>query len=98
VKLFLVHCGHYDVEVGDGIFEFHTNFLVAAEDFQGARARAKELPPFKSKRMHVDGIQEIEAVDGFRVELIPDSALHGESIVKSHRHRDLAPPKPAAPI
>lgn len=94
MKLYLVHCGFYDADLCDAIYESHVNFLVAAENFEDARGRAKLLPDFQKKRMHVDGVQEIEAVDGFRVEMKPDESLGGQTIVKSSRHRDLAP-KPA---
>ena len=91
MKLFLVHCGFYDLETGDGIYESHVNLLVAAEDFTGAGAAAKNLPQFIAKRMHVDGLQEIEAVAGYRIALKSDAALDGQTILHSLRHRDLAP-------
>ncbi len=96
MKLYLVHCGFYDLEVCDGIYESHVNLLVAAESFEDARSRAKENPVFNSKRMHVDGLQEIEAIDGYRVSLMADASLNGSSRVLSSRHRDLAT-KPAVP-
>jgi hypothetical protein len=91
MKLFLVHCGFYDLGLADGIYESHTNFMVAAEDFEDARKRAKLINVFAEKRMHVDGLQEIEAVDGHRINLLLDAGLEGQSIIKSSRHRDLAP-------
>lgn len=94
MKLFLVHCGFYDNDLCDGIYESHVNFFVAAESFEDARLRAKQLPEFRSKRMHVDGVQEIQAAQGFRVTLAQDVALNGESAIINHKHRDLAP-KPA---
>ena len=97
MKLFLVHCGFYSSDVGDGIYESHVNFFVAAEDFSDARTKAKNLEDFKKFRMHVDGIQELRAVDGFRISLEADSAFEGRSEIVSHRHRDLAAkPTPTA--
>ncbi len=93
MNLYLVHCGFYDNEISDGIYESHTNFFVAAEDFAGARKRAKELDTFKNKRMHVDGIQEIIAVDGWELSLEENEGLEGETIVQNFKHRDLAPKK-----
>ena len=90
-KLFLVHCGFYDADLCDGIYESHVNFFVVAEDFQAARLKAKELAEFKGKRMHVDGLQEIEAVGGHRVRLEADASLGGANLVHSLKHRDLAP-------
>lgn len=94
LKLYLVHCGFYDLELMDGLYESHVNFMVAAKDFEDARARARLNPDFQKKKMHVDGLQEIEAIEGCRVHLEPDSTLNGATLVKSNRHRDLAP-KPA---
>ena len=95
MKLFLVHCGFYENDIADGIYESHANFFVVASDFAEARLKAKELPEFQARRMHVDGLQEIEAVAGHRVTLIEDTALAGQSLLKSHKHRDLAPTKPS---
>ncbi len=92
-SLFLVHCGFYDLELSDGIYESHVNFFVVADDFDDAKARAKELPEYKARRMHVDGLQRIDAVQGFRVVLKPDAGLRGETQVLGNRHRDLAPKK-----
>lgn len=69
MKLYLVHTGFYHEVAGGGIYELHTNLFVAARSFDDARARAKALPEFKAKKMHIDGMQEIEQVDGYRVEL-----------------------------
>lgn len=91
LKLFLVHCGFYDESLFEGVYESHVNFFVAAEDFAEARAKAKLYPDFRAKKMHVDGLQRIDVVDGCRVELRPDDRLRGANAVVSHRHRDLAP-------
>ncbi len=91
MKLYLIHCGFYDGEVFDGVYESHVNFFVAAESFEDARAKAKLNPVFHGKRMHVDGLQEISAVDGHRVVLEKDAALGGAGRVVGSRHRDLAP-------
>lgn len=90
MKLFLVHCGFYDSALCDGIYESHANFLVAATDFADARTRAKELPEYKAHRMHVDGVQEIQAVSGHTVELNENPQLAGKTVLLSQRHRDLA--------
>ena len=97
MKLFLVHCGFYDPEVCDGLYEGHVNYFVAAESFDDARAKAKLIPEFVAKRMHVDGLQEVEAVGGYRVQLDEVADLRGETVIRNHRHRDLAP-KPAASL
>ncbi len=97
LKLFLIHCGFYDSEVLDGNYESHVNFFVAASSFEEARTLAKALPDFQRKRMHVDGMQEIQAVQGCRVSLQVDAALAGQTVVVSNKHRELAPPRPPAP-
>ena len=90
MKLYLVHCGFYDLGLCDGLYEGHVNFFVAAESFEDARVKAKLIPEFKSKKMHVDGVQEVSAVGGHRITLDLDVELNGETVVVSHRHRDLA--------
>lgn len=91
MKLFLVHCGFYDQDLCDGVYESHVNFFVAADSFETARAKAKQLPAVQAKRMHVDGLQEITAVDGYRLHLQEDATLQGQTVVISSRHRELAP-------
>lgn len=92
MKLYLVHCGFYDPALADGIYESHTNFFVAASSFEDARVRVKEVEGFKERKMHVDGVQEINVVNGHRVTLTRDSLLaETETQVMSSRHRDLAP-------
>jgi len=93
LQLYLVHCGYYDTEVLDGVYESHVNFVVAATSFEDARARVRQEPDFVRKKMHVDGLQRIEAAQGYRVVLEADPALQGRSLVQSSRHRDLAPKK-----
>jgi hypothetical protein len=93
MKLYLVHCGYYDPQVSDAVYESHVNFMVAAESFEDARARVKTEPEFLKMKMHVDGLQLIEAAQGYRVDLVSDPALEGRSRVMSSRHRDLAPKK-----
>ncbi len=90
MNLYLVHCGFYDTEVADGIYESHVNFFVAAESFDDAKLKAKQLPEYKHKRMHVDGLQEIQAVNGFKITLKKDASLNEESLLLNMKHRDLA--------
>ena len=96
-KLYLVHCGFYDLELCHGIYESHVNFFVAADSFEDARVQVKTVPEFVSKKMHVDGLQEITAVMGKRLILEEDASLQGATQVTSSRHRDLAPKPAAAP-
>ena len=82
MHLYLVHCGFYDLDLCDGVYESHINLFVLAESFDDARAKAKLHPVLELKKMHVEGLQKIEAEF--------DPALNGETRLKSHRHRDLA--------
>ncbi len=91
MKLYLVHCGFYDQALCEGLYESHVNFFVAAETFEGARARVRLIPEFRAKKMHVDGLQEISAVEGHRIRLEHAAELGGATEVMSSRQRDLAP-------
>lgn len=68
MKLFLVHAGYYDSEIG--IYELHTNFLIAATDVCKVKAAMEDKMIFKKKNMHIDAVQEIEAIDGYDITLI----------------------------
>ncbi len=94
MKLYLIHCGFYDPDLCDGLYEGHANFFIVAESFDDARANAKLLPEFMAKKMHVDGIQEVVAVGGYRVRLEVVEEFQGKTIVVNQRHRDLAPKPP----
>ena len=43
MKLYMVHVGYYDLENGEGIYESHKNFFVAAQDAKEAKAKTFEL-------------------------------------------------------
>lgn len=89
MKLFLIHCGYYDEEISNGIYEFHVNIPVVAEDVELAKAKVRHNPIFKSKKMHVDGIQEIETVDGYEIQLSQLTKSDAGTRILSHQHRDL---------
>lgn len=67
MKLYLAHVGFYDPQLG--IYELHTNFLVAAEDAKAAKEAVKNKEIFIQKKMHIDGMQEIKQVDGYSIKL-----------------------------
>ncbi len=91
MKLFLVHCGYYDAEVCDGLYEGHVNYFIAAENFDEAKIKVKAIDEFKNKKMHVDGMQEIQVVNGFKVVLEQDRNLLDQSKIVNFKHRELAP-------
>ena len=83
LSLYLVHCGFYDQSLAadDGsnnIFENHHNYFVVARDPGEAKGKVAQMPMFKSKKMHVDGMQQIEVVDGHRVKLEPAGPIETE--------------------
>ena len=82
MKLFLVHVGFYDENVSGGFYESHTNYFIVAEDVKEAKKKAKEIPEYKEKKMHIDGIIEIDTVDDYRVVL--------------EKNENIPPPKPVA--
>ena len=67
MKLFLVHAGFYDNDISDGFYESHTNYFVVANDVKHAKAKEKQITEYKNKKMHIDGIKEIDVVDGHKV-------------------------------
>ena len=69
MKLYLIHTGFYDKNVGDGFYEQHTNILVVASNAYEAREQVKLTNEYKSKKMHIDGIKELENVGGYRIDL-----------------------------
>ena len=89
MKLFLEHCGFYDMQLCEGIYESHVNLLVAAENFEQAKIRVRENPEFQKRKMHVDGIQQIALVNGYEVNLLRHPSQHSDTVLISHRHRDL---------
>ena len=79
MKLFMVHVGFYDLSIGEGIYETHLNYFLAAENAKDAKAKAQSLEEFKSKSMHIDGIKEINNVEGYEVILKEtDTTSEGE--------------------
>jgi len=70
MKLFMVHVGLYDDEVGEGIYESHINIFVAAGNPKSAKKKIMNMDKFRDKKMHIDGIKEINNVDDYEVHLI----------------------------
>ena len=96
MNLYLVHVGFYDgIVSAGGVYESHTNFFVAAPNAQDARAAAKAMDLYKEKRMHIDGIQEINMVGGYKIQLVKDEASKDEDQITPYIFRDLAAPKTA---
>lgn len=88
MTLFMIHCGFYDEEISDGIYEFHVNIPVVADDVDEAKKKVRLVPQFAAKKMHIDGIQEIELVDGYAINFVKAENCQDTSIINI-RHRDL---------
>lgn len=87
MKLFLIICGFYPEDPVHHAYEQHEQFLLTAENIQEAHQKVKSLPPFRDKKMHVDGIMEIQQVEGYRIVLEPTGS--GETVVLSFNYDDL---------
>ncbi len=85
MKLYLIHTGYYDKNVGDGFFEQHTNIFVVAKDVYNAREKVKKNKEFIDKKMHIDGIKEIENVDGYDIDLLKSNT--NEKITSFSHHQ-----------
>ena len=73
MKLYLIHVGFYDPELMDGLYEQHGNFFVVSKNVKEAKSRARMIQMFQNKNMHIDGIQELNFVDGYRVNLVKET-------------------------
>lgn len=89
MNLYFIHCGYYDEEISDGIYEFHVNLPVAAETLEEAKRKVRLEPAFEKKKMHIDGIQEVKTVSGYRIDLTPDAQQNEQTQITNHLHRDL---------
>lgn len=89
MNLYFIHCGYYDQEISEGIYEFHVNLPVAAGNLEEAKKKVRLDPAFAKKKMHIDGIQEIKTVSGYRIELALDTSQSKQTQIANHLHRDL---------
>ena len=69
MKLFLVHTGYYDNRVSNGFYESHTNYFIVAENIKKAKSRIKKIDEFRNKKMHIDGILEIQNIGKYSIKL-----------------------------
>ena len=75
MKLYLIHVGFYDPDIVEGLYEQHANYFVVADNVVDAKKKAKQNTIYKKKKMHIDGIQELKIIDGYRINLIRDDSL-----------------------
>ena len=83
MKLFLIHTGYYDKNIGDGFYEQHSNIFITAKDAFSAREKVKKNKEYMTKKMHIDGIKEIENIDGYDIKLIDSNK---ETKVNTYNH------------
>ena len=88
MKLYLIHVGFYDTEIMNGLYEQHANYFVVAENVKDAKKKAKQNSIYKKKKMHIDGIQELNNIDGYRINLTwddssDDTVNYGYDVVKT---------------
>ena len=85
----MVHVGYYDFDSGEGIYESHKNFFVAAKDPKEAKSRTFSLEEFTKKNMHIDGIKEISNVQGYEVNLVKKENLKEGQIIGYDESKEL---------
>tara|TARA_X000000368_G_scaffold54002_1_gene38421 strand:+ start:8143 stop:8412 length:270 start_codon:yes stop_codon:yes gene_type:complete len=83
MKLFMVHVGFYDKSIGEGIYETHLNYFIAALSPKEAKIKTQALEEFKEKSMHIDGIKEISNVQGYEV-ILKESSQSNEGEIISY--------------
>ena len=73
MKLYLIHAGYYNSEIMGGLYEQHTNYFVITESVAFAKKKALEIPDYQKNKMHIDGIQEWNVVEGYGIKLVKDN-------------------------
>ena len=89
MKLYLVHTGYYDKSFGDGLYEQHTNIFIVAETPYDAREKVKIHQDFIDKKMHIDGIKEIENIEGYDIKVVQNKNEHKINIYNHYQVRFL---------
>ena len=90
MKLYLVHAGYYNREIMGGLYEQHTNYFVVANSLKAAKKKARLNLAFKKNKMHIDGIQEINSVDGYQINLAIDNKKIDSVIYSYNDVKDLS--------
>ena len=80
MKMYLVHAGYYNPDIMGGLYEQHTNYFVVAKNLMSAKKKAQQNLAFKKNKMHIDGIQELNVVDGYRIKLAKDDVTDDSTI------------------
>ena len=92
MNLFLVHTGYYDKENSDGFYEQHSNILIVAKSIVEAKKNIKNNKEFIKKNMHIDGIKQINIIDGYDIKPVK-SKSELELDIKTYNHSQVRFPK-----
>ena len=82
MKLYLVHAGFYDDNISSGFYESHTNYFVVASSVKSAKSKARSIKEYRDKKMHIDGIMEVNEVDGYNINLLPIDTINEPGVKK----------------
>ena len=55
-----------------GLYEQHTNYFVIAESVAFAKKKAIESPEYQKNKMYIDGIEELNVIEGYGIKLVKD--------------------------
>lgn len=90
-KLFLVHLGYYDPELSNGVYESHINLFFIGISFEDVRDKVKLDNLVQNHKMHIDGIQLIEKVNGHKITI--DKKEGNATEIMNHNFRELSKTK-----
>ena len=51
-----------------------------AKNLKDAKTKARQNLTFKKNKMHIDGIQELNVIDGYRIKLVKDELIDDMAI------------------
>ena len=88
MRLFLVHAGFYDENISGGFYESHTNYFVVASDVKEAKLKAKKISEYKEKKMHIDGIKELDSVNGYKI-ILEKNHNDGHDVESQYSYNDV---------
>lgn len=88
MRLFFVNCGYYLPENEYKFIEMHSSFFVIARSPEEAKTKVKNKKVYKELDMHVDGMVEIQKVDGYAVHLVKEDTTD-ETILRSYNYTDI---------
>ena len=82
MKLYLAHLGFYDDRYG--MYEIHINKHVVAKDAKEAKQKLVQDEEFKRLKMHIDGLQEINNIDGYKISIADGGSEADDNPLYTH--------------